>query len=292
MRVGLHSGLSEEDVVHGKDKTHPQYVGRALTMAKALCDCGHGGMVLLSEACYGALVPSSGLASYGHILHLGDYQFAAPGTATSAVYWAVAPEMQPRVPLLLRRPLRQALQAEVGAPQAPAGHVAVAFVDVVGGSTLTAWDAGVAGRAFDLLHSHARHLLGHPDVVCGGATPGYAVKMREGLCLCSFASPRSALLWAACLVNDLRLSDQWEAALLAHPLCEEVALDVSGFAVPYGVSEEPPADTSAVTGQEENNGRQTTRPDRLSEARKRSSVARSSTAAAQARGEHPPLAHT
>ncbi len=112
VRVGLHSGLSEEDVVEDKQTNAVKYVGRALSVAKVLCDCGHGGMVLLSEACYGALVPASGLAAFGHMLHLGDFQFlaSAPDVPPTALYWCIGTGVQARLPLLLPRPLRRVLQ--------------------------------------------------------------------------------------------------------------------------------------------------------------------------------------
>ncbi len=230
MRVGLHSGLSEEDVVEDPEKkARTKYVGRALSMAKAVCDCGHGGMVLLSEACYGALVPASGLAAFGHMLHLGDYEFTVPGASPGAVYWAVATDMQPRVPLLLKEPLRGAVQVELGALDAPAGHAAVVFVNVVGAAALSAWDAAVAGRAFAQLHEQARRLLSQPCGLQDGEVNGYAVKTAEGLCLCAFACPRSAVLWALHLVNELKASVAWEPALLQHELCEEVQLDATEF---------------------------------------------------------------
>ncbi len=230
MRVGLHSGLSEEDVVEDPEKkARTKYVGRALSMAKAVCDCGHGGMVLLSEACYGALVPASGLAAFGHMLHLGDYEFVTPGAPVGPVYWAVAPELQPRVPLLMRQPLRSSTQRDVGALDAPAGHAAVVFVNVVGAAALSAWDAAVAGRAFAQLHEQARRLLSQPCGLPDGEVNGYAVKTSEGMCLCSFACPRSAVLWALHLVNELKVSVEWEPALLQHELCEEVVMDVVEF---------------------------------------------------------------
>ncbi len=108
------------------------------------------------------------------------------------------------------------------------------FVNVVGASVLSAWDAAVAGRAFALLHHHARRLLGLSapggSSLPEGETAGYAVKMTEGMCLCAFACPAAAMLWGARLVDGLRLSGEWEPALLAHELCEEVRVGVGGWA--------------------------------------------------------------
>ncbi len=228
MRVGLHSGLSEDDVAASQEgKGRVKYVGRALAMAKAMCDSGHGGMVLLSEACHTALVPASGIAAHGHVLHLGQYRFDAMGES-AIVYMAVAQDARARVALLLRKPLRGVTQTQPGALRAPAGSAAVAFVNVVGAASLSAWDGAVANRAFAVLHKHARHLLTLPQP--DGEADGYAVKMHEGLCLCSFHSALAALLWSTHLVNALRLLTEWEPALLAHELCEEVAVTATDLA--------------------------------------------------------------
>ncbi len=250
--MGVHSGLTEEDVATAPGEGRgAQYGGQALVTAKAVCDCGHGGMVLLSEACRRVLVPVSNLAQHGSILHLGDFAFATAAVEAGDVYLAVAPDMQARVPSLLSAPLRGVTQRQPGAPQAPAQSAAVAFVYVVGAAALSAWDAGVAGRAFTLLHRRARLLMGEvagrlsvPGSGGGGgdeedaggqAGCAYAgVKLVDGLVVVAFSAPLATLQWSLHLVEALRLSDEWEPALLAHELCEEVVVD-PGFTGRFSV---------------------------------------------------------
>ncbi len=124
-------------------------------------------------------------------------------------------------------------QVQPGALQAPAGHAAVMFVNVVGASVLTAWDADVAGQAFAVLHTELQRLMRAAGEDGAAAAPssslapadGYAVKMTEGLCVCSFLSADTAVTVALRLVDGLRLSRAWDPALLAHELCEEVVVD-------------------------------------------------------------------
>ncbi len=48
--MGLHSGIQDAaDAVLNKTTGRMQYGGLPLALAKAVADCGHGGMILLSQ---------------------------------------------------------------------------------------------------------------------------------------------------------------------------------------------------------------------------------------------------
>ncbi len=253
MRVGLHSSLAAEDVATDR-LGNVRFGGTALRTAKLLADCGHGGMVLLSHACLGALVPSTRISrEFGGMLFLGEFTFDVGSDAQNtfsssaqqdaavahAVYMALPRELQPRLAVLADRPLRNVTMALAGALQAPISHATVVFVNVVGASTLMAWNAKVASGAFDVLHQHAQRLL--LDKGGGGAAlsesralassasrdgglepQACVVKMVGGLCVVAFHSAATALAWALKLVDELRLVAEWNAELLAHEMCEEV----------------------------------------------------------------------
>lgn len=134
------------------------------------------------------------------------------------MHQAISPSLSPR--LALFSPLRTHEKLELDALEAPIGHITIAFANLVGASTLMAWDQKLAHRALDLFSSHASQLLHDAQ--------GYIVEMtQDGLCLAAFAQPLDAVVWAAGLIEVLKHAD-WDAELLEHELCEEVVVATIG----------------------------------------------------------------
>ncbi|KAJ9518595.1 hypothetical protein QJQ45_018524, partial [Haematococcus lacustris] len=52
VRMGMHCGVTEEEVTYNRSVGRTQYRGPASTMTRSVCDAAVGGMVLLSEACF------------------------------------------------------------------------------------------------------------------------------------------------------------------------------------------------------------------------------------------------
>lgn len=51
--MGLHAGIhNENEVTYNRTDARTQYGGDTITIAKAVADAAHGGMVLLSEETY------------------------------------------------------------------------------------------------------------------------------------------------------------------------------------------------------------------------------------------------
>ncbi|KAL6750703.1 nucleotide cyclase [Haematococcus lacustris] len=239
VRVGLHSGVNEAaDAVFNKTTGRMQYGGRPLAMAKAVGDVGQGGMVLLSQAAFEQL-PVSKLASFGLLLNMGDYVFTKDESLPATpIYQAFGRGLEQRT-AFLQGPLRASQQLQAGVLDAPLGDVSIAFANMVGVGTLMAWDKTLASTALDLYHIHAinalqavpqllRKLPGNDGdapalLPAGSADLGYLVELSGGLCLAAFLSPAAALLWALQLWADL-LGAPWQEELLAHVLCEEVAV--------------------------------------------------------------------
>lgn len=123
VRMGIHSGVSDESEVRCDDATSAtraggwhqlpanfgcsaapqkltrasaraqvsvnkatgrvQYSGAFMAAAKAVCDAAHGGQVLLSTASFKALAPGQ-LVSSAFLLHMGQHVVTAPEAASSA----------------------------------------------------------------------------------------------------------------------------------------------------------------------------------------------------------------
>ncbi|KAG2446180.1 hypothetical protein HXX76_000773 [Chlamydomonas incerta] len=126
-------------------------------------------------------------------------------------------------------PLRTVRQVQLGSLAAPTGSVTIAFMKVVGASTLLTELPGPAGRALDQFQRLAcRLLMGAEEptdttasiegVSIGG---GYLVEGGDGLVLAAFGSPLAAVEWALDTLEALR-EVAWDEELLAHELCEEV----------------------------------------------------------------------
>ncbi len=108
------------------------------------------------------------------------------------------------------------LVLQIGALNAPVGQASVAFANLVGASTLLAWDREIAQRAVDLYQQRAVSLLQSTTLLDSN---GYVVELAGGFCLAAFQSAASAILWALHLTAELLVAD-WEEELLQHGLCE------------------------------------------------------------------------
>ncbi|KAG2440503.1 hypothetical protein HYH02_010381 [Chlamydomonas schloesseri] len=152
-------------------------------------------------------------------------------------------------------PLRTVRQVQLGSLAAPTGSVTIAFMKVVGASTLLTDLPGPARRALDqfqrlacgLLLSRSDMVAADPavgeagaadqdgnagcvaangaaapssGVGCGGGG-GYLVEGGDGLVLAAFGSPLAAVEWALDTLERLK-GLAWEEELLAHEMCEEV----------------------------------------------------------------------
>ncbi|KXZ56441.1 hypothetical protein GPECTOR_1g395 [Gonium pectorale] len=148
----------------------------------------------------------------------------APDEADAPLFVAVPSSLVPR--LAHSRPLRTVRATQLGSLAAPTGTIAIAFLKVVGASTLLADLPGPASRALEQYQRLASRLLGEAG--------GYLVEGGDGLVLAAFGSPLAGVEWALNTVAGLKELD-WEEELLAHELCEEVGLDVG--AVTYSLTE-------------------------------------------------------
>ncbi len=92
LRVGLHTGLHEGDVITNKTTGGLQYTGHALALAKAVADSGQGDMTLLSQAALDAWMHEQAASTDREqeplMLHMGCYTFTkAPDLEPCTVYW-------------------------------------------------------------------------------------------------------------------------------------------------------------------------------------------------------------
>ncbi|KXZ42845.1 hypothetical protein GPECTOR_115g339 [Gonium pectorale] len=156
---------------------------------------------------------------------------SSPGAASRteqevALYVAVPEALLCRLAHASSPLLRTLRTTQLGSLEAPTGNVTVAFMKVVGASTLLSELPGPASRALEQFQRLACGLL-------GGAR-GYLVEGGDGLLLAAFGSPLAGVHWALECVARLR-EERWEDELLGHELCEEVSLDVG--AVSYSLVE-------------------------------------------------------
>ncbi|PNH04997.1 Cycloartenol synthase [Tetrabaena socialis] len=149
------------------------------------------------------------------------------------LYQAVPSVLACRLALCAR--LRSQGVTQLPSLDAPTGCITVAFLKVVGATTLLADLPGPAAHALDQCQR----------LVCGllGAGGGYLVEAGDGLVLAAFGSPAGAADWALDCVEGLKRVD-WEPELLAHELCEEVV----SFGVPQMLTEERTLRRSSRTG--------------------------------------------
>ncbi|GFR40647.1 hypothetical protein Agub_g1232 [Astrephomene gubernaculifera] len=211
VRMGVHSGLSEEcDAVQlNRTANRTQYTGLGLQMAKAVCDCAHGGQVLMSEAAFTQLAVE-GLKERVMVLHMGEHRMRNELPATS-IYCGCPRALQGRIPTL--RTVRSQQQHSLGVLEAPAGLVVVVFMHVVGAMSLLDWRADLAHTALGLFRDHVSlELIKHQ---------GYLVEAVDGLVLASFSSPAAGLRWVVKCQHDMTMLP-WPQELLSHEACEEL----------------------------------------------------------------------
>ncbi|KXZ52657.1 hypothetical protein GPECTOR_9g702 [Gonium pectorale] len=122
--------------------------------------------------------------------------------------------------LAISAPLRTLGCGQRGSLEAPVGFITVAFMKVVGASTLLAELPGPASRALDQYQSLCCRLL--------GGAGGYLVEGGDGLVLAAFKDAAVAVEWALDSLAGLKRLE-WDEELLEHELCA-VGLDVGDAA--------------------------------------------------------------
>jgi len=221
VRVGMHSGVDKSNLVHNKAAGRLSYTGYPLAMAKATCDAAQGGMVLLSASTFMRL--HMGDKDVSKLLRdvtmacVGEYALKDQSMPPAVLYQALTGTLLPSVGLLglPRSPQRH----QLGIMEAPLGRVTIVFANLVGVSTLLAWNHELASRSLDLYHARASQELERVG--------GYMVELTGGLCLASFTKPLDAVAFGVSLIEELKNED-WPDELLSHELCEEVALEDGG----------------------------------------------------------------
>lgn len=100
MRIGMHTGVQDKrDVVVNKTSGRVAYNGHSLAIAKAVGDCGHGGMVLMTQSTFERL-PINMQPGCGLLINMGDVCFTKqPDLPPLAVYQALPPSLEARLSL-------------------------------------------------------------------------------------------------------------------------------------------------------------------------------------------------
>ncbi|KAG1664272.1 hypothetical protein FOA52_009774 [Chlamydomonas sp. UWO 241] len=228
VRVGMHSGVAKTDVERNTTAGRMFFTGMPLALAKAVGDAGAGGMVLLTQDAFERLRPDRALSNV-LVLCIGDHVFKDDGLKPVCLYQAIERPLVPR--LAAFEALRNVEKLQLSVLDAPLGNnVAVVFVNMVGMSSLQAWDKDQAARALSVFVALSNLLL----VKAGG----YLVELTSaGICLAAFREPTSAVAWGLCLIEVMKHAE-WDEELLAHELCEEVLVLASAPAsqqLPRGV---------------------------------------------------------
>ncbi|KAG2496361.1 hypothetical protein HYH03_005591 [Edaphochlamys debaryana] len=220
VRMGLHSGLKDPaQVAFNKVVSSYAYKGDFAELAKLVSDAAPGGLITLSHYAFARLrhtQPGTG-SSAADALNDQSTHDGPPSIEVEephALFLAVPPSLLCR--LALRPQLRVVRTVKLGSLAAPVRRVTVAFMKVVGASSILSDLPGPGARALEAFQQIAGRLL-----TPGG---GYKVEGADGLVLAVFASPVAALAWACSCITAL-CQHQWEDALLAHELCQ-VGLDV------------------------------------------------------------------
>ncbi|GIL62432.1 hypothetical protein Vafri_16661 [Volvox africanus] len=276
------SGVPEpSDVSYNAAEARFHYNGIGMRLTRAVQGAAAGGMVLLSDSTFaqqrqeqaaataasgskaaalvavataaasGGSIGSSNSSSLSGVLwlHMGQH-LLHPDLAPQQVYQAVSPGLSGR--LALFPPIAAKRCFAAGVLSAPVRRAAIAFVHVVGASSLLAWDAAVARTALRLLEEEfAAKLCRSCSLTDGGVGPpgpggstapapaaadcgghdgcwdggcsGYIVEASGGLLLASFSHPGQAVRCCLALLDAMpRLP--WPAALLENALCEELAV--------------------------------------------------------------------
>ncbi|KAG1668893.1 hypothetical protein FOA52_016062 [Chlamydomonas sp. UWO 241] len=211
VRVGMHSGVSKTDVERNATAGRMFFTGTPLALAKAVGDAGAGGMILMTQDMFQrinpALAPNDAL-----LLCMGDHRVKDACLDPVCLYQAIARPLVPR--LAAFEALRDVEKLQLSVLDAPLGNVTIAFVNIVGMSTLQAWNKDHAARALSVFRALSTRLLRQAG--------GYLVeRTSSGLCLAAFSEPASAVAWGLCLIEVMKHAD-WDEELLAHELCEKV----------------------------------------------------------------------
>ncbi|KAG1651095.1 hypothetical protein FOA52_009209, partial [Chlamydomonas sp. UWO 241] len=224
VRVGMHSGVSKTDVERNATAGRMFFIGTPLALGKAVGDAGAGGMILMTQDTFERLNPGSTLGDV-LLLCMGNHQFKDSHDPV-CLYQAIARPLVPR--LAVFKALRDVEKLQLSVLDAPLGNVTVAFVNVVGMSSLEAWNKGQANRALSVFIALATRLLRQAG--------GYLVELTSsGLCLAAFQEPVSAVMWGLCLIEVMKYAD-WDEELLAHELCEKVLVRRPGTDIPLSES--------------------------------------------------------
>ncbi|KAG1659792.1 hypothetical protein FOA52_015893 [Chlamydomonas sp. UWO 241] len=213
VRIGMHSGVESGDVERNITSGRMVVGGAPLQLAKAVGDAGAGGMVLMTQETFERLHPDR--ARNGVImLALGEHGLTDNSLGTVCVYQAIEQSLAPR--LAAFEPLRGLSEMETGTMDAPIGTITIAFSNMVGLTTLQAWDKDRANVALDAYAAVSKQLLYDAG--------GYLVELTSsGLCLAAFRHPLDAIAWGTGLIEVMK-HRQWDEELLSHELCDEVLL--------------------------------------------------------------------
>ncbi|GLI67737.1 hypothetical protein VaNZ11_011988 [Volvox africanus] len=205
VRMGLHTGIvTASDVTFNPTTSAMAYGGTAMKVVKAVGDAAAGGMILMSQSTFQALVsimmdlPGSPQAIFSgeSDLDLGS------DAANYCLYQLVHRELVQRIGY--SAPLRNIPLTQLGTEDAPTGFCAISFMHVASASMLVA-ELGQPGvEALQQFKSIATGLCSR----CGG----YVVEASEGLCLAAFRHAAAALVWALAS----------REALTSHPWSAEV----------------------------------------------------------------------
>ncbi|GLI71278.1 hypothetical protein VaNZ11_016406 [Volvox africanus] len=266
VRIGMASGVPEpSDVSYNAAEARFHYNGIGMRLTRAVQGAAAGGMVLLSDSTFaqqrqeqaaahiadaadaaasGGSISNSGSSSLSGVLwlHMGQH-LLHPDLAPQQVYQAVSPGLSGRLALFPPITARRCFAA--GVLSAPVRRAAIAFVHVVGASSLLAWDAAVARTALKLLEEDFAAKLcqsyswtdggvegntapaeadgSGQDGCWDGGCRGYIVEAYGGLLLASFSHPGQAVRCCLALL-DAMPGLPWPAALLENALCEELTV--------------------------------------------------------------------
>lgn len=181
-------GSSVEGMSFSLISARTQYSGKALAVARAVCDAGAGGMVLASEVTFVQLsVSRHDGESVG--LHCGQHALAGTDSEPVNVYALAAPDLLLRLASLPNP--RSLHQLQLGALQAPFGEPVIVFVKVPGADALMSWNAAVTKEALAMLHSTLEQQL--------LLFEGYLMERADAFMLVAFRSASAAIRCAALL---------------------------------------------------------------------------------------------
>ena len=217
VRMGMHSGVIESELVRDCADDRTVCLGAAVTMAKAVSDASIGGMVLMTRRCFERIsIKTSEPNNNGAFMFcMGDYELNDKSLPSSITLFQTI-----KISLISRLHFFPPIRASscsgmhLNVMNAPLGSVSVVFANVVGATTLISWDAELVKSAMTLFALHANHLLAEHD--------GYLIEMNlTGLCLAGFSRPIDAISWSVKLIEVMKMA-AWDKRLLSHELCEEV----------------------------------------------------------------------